>query len=246
MDVGFEARLREGGATFDDRDATLLRTVDEEGSLNAAATELGRSYARAHERLGDLETAFGPLVERQRGGAGGGGSRLTENGRHLLARFDRLRTALSGTTAVAETVLSGRVVARDGELATVETPAGSLRALAGDAERVQVVVRADAVTLHAPADAPPAGGTSARNRFSGRVARVDRGEAVALVTVALADDTAASGDALVADADADGDGPTLAALVTVDSVERLALAEGSPVVATLKATATRATPAPDV
>lgn len=245
MDVGFEARLREGGATFDDRDATLLRTVDEEGSLNAAATELGRSYARAHERLGDLETAFGPLVERQRGGAGGGGSRLTENGRHLLARFDRLRTALSGTTAVEETVLSGRVVARDGELATVETPAGSLRALAGDAERVQVVVRADAVTLHAPADAPPAGGTSARNRFSGRVARVDRGEAVALVTVALADDTAPD-DAPPADADTDDDVPTLTALVTVDSVERLALTEGTPVVATLKATATRATPAPEV
>ncbi|MWG34257.1 TOBE domain-containing protein [Halomarina oriensis] len=240
MDAGFDARLREGGATFDERDATLLRTVDAEGSLNAAATALGRSYARAHERLTDLETAFGPLVERQRGGAGGGGSRLTPNGHRLLARFDRLRTTLSGTTTVEETVLSGRIVDRDGELATVETPAGTLRALAPEAEAVQVAVRADAVTLHAPDDAPPSRGTSARNRFSGTVVRVDRGASVALVTVEL------DGERRDDDANADEDDPTLAALVTVDSVERLGLASGTPVVATLKATATRATPAPDL
>ena len=256
MDVGFDARLREGEVTFDERDATLLRTVDETGSLNAAAGDLGRSYARAHERLADLEAAFGPLVERQRGGAGGGGSRLTEGARHLLARFDRLRTALSGTAAVEETVLAGRVVERDGELATVETPVGRLRALAPDTDRVQVVVRADSVTLHAPDDAPPAGGTSARNRFTGRVVRVDRGEAVALVTVALDDgilEGATGAESAVSDASApegdaedEDDRPTLTALVTVDSVERLSLAAGRPVVATLKATATRATPAPDL
>lgn len=253
MDAGFDARLREGGGTFDDRDATLLRAVDEAGSLNAAATDLGRSYARAHERLTDLEAAFGPLVERQRGGAGGGGSRLTPNGHRLLARFDRLRATLAGTTTVEETVLAGRVVDRDGELATVETPAGTLRALAPDVDAVQVAVRADAVTLHAPDDAPPAGGTSARNRFAGRVAQVDRGASVALVTVALdapdpSDESVASDDTTPtppADRTED-DGPTLAALVTTDSVDRLGLATGTPVVATLKATATRATPAPDV
>ncbi|MFD1513756.1 TOBE domain-containing protein [Halomarina rubra] len=240
MDPGFEARLREGGETFEERDATLLRAVDEAGSLNAAANGLGRSYARSHERIDDLETAFGPLVERQRGGAGGGGSRLTANARRLLARFDRLRAALTGTAAVEETVLEGRVVAREGELTTVETVAGSVRALAPDVDRVQVVVRADSVTLHDPAEAPPAGGTSARNRFDGRVARIDRGEAVALVTVAVGEGDAPGDDASVADS------PTLAALVTIDSVERLALAPDRPVVATLKATATRATPAPDV
>jgi molybdate transport system regulatory protein len=247
MDPGFDARLREGGETFDERDARLLRTVDETGSLNAAASELGRSYARAHERLTALEGAFGPLVERQRGGAGGGGSDLTEGARGLLARFERLRAALSGTATVEETVLDGRVVARDGELATVETAAGRVRALAPDADRVQVGVGADGVTLHAPDDAPSAGGTSARNRFEGRVVAVDRGEAVALVTVAVGDTAALDGDGPDGErADPVGrpDGPTLAALVTVESVDRLSLAPGRPVVATLKATATRATPAP--
>ncbi len=227
MDPGFDARLRVDDVTFTARDATLLRAVREAGSLNAAAGELGRSYARAHGRLGDLEAAFGPLVERQRGGAGGGGSRLTEGAETLLAQFDRLQSALSGTASAEETVLPGRVVARDGELATVETDAGRLRALAPpDADRVQVTVRADTVTLHAPAEAPPEGATSARNRFSGTVREVDRGESVALVTVDVGDDR------------------SLAALITAESVERLGLEPGGEVVATMKATATRATPAP--
>ncbi|MFC7156620.1 TOBE domain-containing protein [Halomarina halobia] len=228
MDAGFDARLREGDVAFDARDATLLRAIDDGGSLNAAAAELGRSYARAHARLADLEAAFGPLVERQRGGSGGGGSRLTGNATRLLARFDRLRSAVSGTVEAEETVVSGRVVDREGELATVETAAGSLRALApADADAVQVGVRADAITLHPSGDAPRTGATSARNRLRGSVTAVDRGEAIARVAV-----------------DVGTDAP-LVALVTVDSVERLGLAPGKPVVATFKATATRAVPAPD-
>ena len=227
MDPGFDARLRAGEITFTSRDAALLRAIREAGSLNAAAAELGRSYARAHGRLEDLEAAFGSLIERQRGGSGGGGSELTPAAERLLARFERLQSALSGTASVEETVLAGRVVDREGELATVETDAGRMRALAPpDADRVQVAVRADTVTLQAPGEAPSAGATSARNRFSGTVRDVDRGESVALVAV-----------------DAGGDRP-IAALVTVESVERLGLEPGTDVVVTVKATATRATPAP--
>lgn len=225
-DAGFEAKLRSGDVAFDASDAALLRAVDEAGSLNAAAADLGRSYARSHERLTDLESAFGPLVERRRGGAGGGGSELTANAETLLARFDRLQTAFSGTAEAEETVLRGEVIDRDGELATIETDAGRVRALApadADGEEVAVALRADAVTLHDPAEAPPAGGTSARNRFAGEVARVDRGEAVARVVV-------------------DVGAGQLVALVTVDSVEKLGLTPGRAVVATCKATATRATP----
>lgn len=223
-DAGFEARLHADGETFDAADAALLRAVDEHGSLNAAAGALGRSYARAHARLKDLEGAFGPLVESRRGGPDGGGTRLTGGARDLLARFERLRAAFSGTARAEETVLDGRVVAREGELATVETAAGRVRALAPpDAERVEVTLRADAVTLQAPDGSPPADATSARNRLRGTVAAIDRGEAVARVAV-----------------DLDPDAP-LAALVTVDSVERLDLERGAEVIASFKATATRAT-----
>jgi molybdate transport system regulatory protein len=87
---------------------------------------------------------------------------------------------------------------------------------------VQVGIRSDAVTLHAPSDAPQADGTSARNRFEGRVAGIDRGTAIASVAV-----------------DVGGPDP-LVALLTRDSLQRLGLETGSPVVATFKATATRA------
>ncbi|GAB7094603.1 hypothetical protein JCM30237_17560 [Halolamina litorea] len=225
MDAGFDATLRADGVAFSQRDAELLRTVDDAGSLNAAAEELGRSYSRAHDRLTELEGAFGSLVERRRGGSGGGGSTLTDRAHELLAAFDRLRTGYSAIAETGETVLEGVVVGRDGELGTVETAAGTVRALVpGDAETVEVVLRTDAVTLHDPADAPAGSETSARNRFSGEVVDIDRGESVCLVSVAV------------------GAEEPLSALVTEESRERLGLEPGREVVASFKATATRATP----
>jgi len=238
MYAGFEARLQAGDVTFGPEDVALLRAIGEHGSVSGAASALGRSRARALSRLEALEAAFGPLVERQRGGPSGGGSHLTDEARDVLARFDRLRAALAGTAGVSETVLDGTVTEETGELGLVETDAGTVRALVID-ERdsedggettedrvgatVQVSVRADAVTLHAPEDAPPGGGTSARNRFVGEVVGLDVGDAVA--TVAL--------DVGLAD--------PLQALVTVESVDRLSLSVGDELVATFKATATRAT-----
>ncbi|WP_101294128.1 TOBE domain-containing protein [Halegenticoccus soli] len=233
MDGEFEAYLSADGVDFGAADASLLRAIAERGSVNAAAAALGRSRARALARLDALEAAFGPLVERRRGGSGGGGSSLTGDAEALLARFERLRAALSGTAGAEETVLYGTVATATGELGYVDTAAGTVRALLVAPEpesppvargsRVQVSVRADAVTLHAPDDAPPAGGTSARNRFPGTVAGVDRGEAIVRVAV-----------------DVGGDGP-LVALVTADSADGLAIEPGRSVVASFKATATRAT-----
>lgn len=225
MDAGFEAHLLVGDIAFRSSDAALLREIDERGSLNAAATALGRSYSRAHARLAELEGALGPLVDRHRGGPEGGGSELTDAARDLLARFARLQAALGGTASTEEVVLEGEVRARDGELATVRTPAGDVRALLfEDADRVQVTFRADAVTLHTPETAPPASGTSARNRFEGTVTAIDRRKAIALVTVDI------------------GGARSIVALVTLDSLDRLALRAGAVVVASFKATATRATP----
>lgn len=227
MDAGFEAHLRVGEATFDGRDAALLRAVAEHGSLNAAASALGRSYSRAHGRIGDLEEAAGPLVERRRGGSEGGGSRLTDGARQLLAQFDRLQAALEGTAATERLVLDGTVRERDGDLVTVETAAGTVRALAlADSEAVQVSFRSDAVTLHAPESAPGGGETSARNRFRGEVVGVDRGDGTALVRVDV------------------GATDPLAVRVTETSRRELGLEPGTAVAASFKATATRATPAP--
>lgn len=225
MDATFDARLRAGDISFTERDATLLRRVDETGSLNQAADALGRSYSRAHQRVTALEEAFGPLVERQRGGSSGGGSTLTERARTLLARFDRLRVGYTSVAETSEAVFEGIVEERTGELGTVRTDAGAVHAIVPpDGERVQVSIRADAVTLHEPDGTPPEEATSARNRFAGRVTALDRGESVSHVTV-----------------DVGADDP-LFALVTEASRGRLGLSPGADVVASFKATATRATP----
>ncbi|WP_123533900.1 TOBE domain-containing protein [Halosimplex salinum] len=227
MDAGFEAHLRVGDESFDGRDAALLRAVAAEGSLNAAASALGRSYSRAHARIGDLEAEAGSLVERERGGSQGGGSRLTDDARELLAQFDRLQATLEGTATTERLVLDGTVEERDGDLVTVETVAGSVRALAlTDAEDVQVSFRSDAVTLHAPESAPSGGETSARNRFGGTVVDVDPGEGTALVRIDV------------------GANDPLVVRVTETSRRELGLEAGEFVVASFKATATRATAAP--
>jgi molybdate transport system regulatory protein len=224
-DVDVDARLDREGVRFAARDAELLRAIREQGSLNAAANALGRSYSRSQQRVVELEDAFGQLVERQRGGSGGGGSSLTDTAESLLAEFDRLEAEFAGLTEVEETVLRGRVVERDGELGTVETGAGLVRAIVPPtAESVRLAIRADAITLHAPGSVPETE-TSARNQFRGKVRAVRSGDALARVVLDIGADT------------------DLTVLVTQTSIETLGLEPGAPVVASFKATATRAYPA---
>lgn len=221
----FDAYIGTDGVTLDASDVDLLRAIDRTGSLNTAAEELGRSYAHAQRRVVELEEAFGSLVERQRGGAGGGGSTLTGTAEELLAAFERTRTGFEGVAGVAETVLAGSITRRDGELVTVDTDAGLVRALVPDGEgRVQLSIRADAVTLTHPDDTPVPEHTSARNRFPGTIRGIEPGERIARIAVDIGIDD------------------PLLALVTEDSRERLGLAVGTEVVASFKATATRGTP----
>jgi molybdate transport system regulatory protein len=238
MDVPseFDARLGEGDVTLTERDVRLLRRIEDCGSINAAATDLGRSYSRAQRRVVELESAFGELVERQRGGASGGGSRLTDRATDLLSQYDRLCVEFANVVETRETVLSGTVVAVDGDLVSVDTSAGTIRAVVPgdrsedesadargsdrDGAEVRLTIRADAVTLHAPDHDRDPNGTSARNRLPGTVSAVEPGESVAVVTVDL------------------GTAIPLSAIVTEESVDRLSLSPGRDVVASFKATAT--------
>ncbi len=225
MDAGFDARLQADSVEFTQEDASLLEAVDEIGSIHNAADELGRSYSRSHQRITVLEEAFGTLVERQRGGSGGGGSTLTGDAHELLSRFERLRAGYSSVAETTEAVIDGTVKRRTGELGTVMTVAGAVRAIVPpNTDMVQVSLRADTVTLHDPGETPTESATSARNRFDGHVHSIDRGDAISLVSVDV------------------GAEDLLYALVTEDSRERLELESGRQIVASFKATATRATP----
>ena len=237
-----QAVLVESDTEFGERDAVLLRAIDRSGSVAGAAAELGRSRARALQRLEALESAFGSLVERRRGGSGGGGSQLTADGRELLARYDRLAAALTAAATVPETVLHGTVTDVDGELATVRSPVGSLRALHDDlavGDEVQIRLGADAVTLHPTEDAPAPDATSARNRVGGDVDAVERGETVIEVAVDVAVDDDVAADLGIA---ADVESLQFRALVTAESATRLDLTPGREIVLSWKATATRAIP----
>ena len=223
-DISGEARaaLVRGGIEFDERDVTLLREIDETGSVAKASTNLGRSRARALSRIEELESAFGDLVERNRGGSGGGGSRLTANGTRLLNQYERLQVALSATARVPETVLEGSVVSVSGELADVNTSVGTVRGLHDGVEPgdvLQVRIGADSITVLDPRADLGADSTSARNNLSGTVVDIERGETVRSIHV-------------------DVNGATFCVLVTEESANRLELTEGREVVLTWKATAT--------
>ena len=68
--------------------AELLERIDRCGSIAAAGREMGMSYKRAWTLIETLNAMFrSPVVERTRGGAGGGGAVLTDRGREVLALY---------------------------------------------------------------------------------------------------------------------------------------------------------------
>lgn len=73
---------------FGDGKAQILAAIADTGSLNLAAIRLGMSYRKAWADLRKAETCLGvPLVERSRGGPGGGGTILTPTAQRLLAAW---------------------------------------------------------------------------------------------------------------------------------------------------------------
>ena len=69
----------------------LLVRVDATGSLRCAAAEMGMAYSKAWQVVHRAEEHLGfALIYKQVGGKRGGGSRLSDDGRRLVASFDAL------------------------------------------------------------------------------------------------------------------------------------------------------------
>jgi molybdate transport system regulatory protein len=84
---------KDGRIVLSDYRVRLLRLVDETGSLSEAAAQMHLSYRRAWGKLREIEQNLGvKLVDSAVGGPGGGGSRLTDEGRRLIDLYDRFRT----------------------------------------------------------------------------------------------------------------------------------------------------------
>lgn len=86
------SRLLGGGG------AAILEAIDRLGSISMAAKRLGMSYKYVWDYLVAIESSLGkPVVETYRGGKkGGGGARLTNAGRRILAEFRRVEGRLAG------------------------------------------------------------------------------------------------------------------------------------------------------
>ena len=68
--------------------AALLEAIAETGSIAAAGRRMGMSYRRAWLLVKTMNACFRePLVDAAKGGAQGGGARLTGMGREVLARY---------------------------------------------------------------------------------------------------------------------------------------------------------------
>ncbi|RRH67559.1 winged helix-turn-helix domain-containing protein [Falsigemmobacter faecalis] len=85
--------------------AALLEGISQTGSISAAGRGMGMSYKRAWMLVEELNKAFRePLVESMRGGARGGGARLTPAGAVVLDHYRRLEDIMAeaGAARMAE------------------------------------------------------------------------------------------------------------------------------------------------
>ncbi len=80
-----------GEGIIEENQYLLLRSIEEQGSLKAAAEVLGTSYRKAWGDIKNAEELLGyELTEKQRGGIDGGKSTLTSKAKKLLEAYDAL------------------------------------------------------------------------------------------------------------------------------------------------------------
>lgn len=82
----------DGKPVFGQGREDLLRLIQKGSSINAAAKAMGIPYRKAWTYIDAMEKRLGfPLVNRQKGGAGGGASSLTPRAAALLEKFKLLQ-----------------------------------------------------------------------------------------------------------------------------------------------------------
>lgn len=92
--MNLRLHLRQG-LTFGRGKADLLQAIADEGSISAAGRRMKMSYRRAWNLVEEMNAAFyPPLIDSSRGGSGGGGASLTDQGRRMLAHYRALENLL--------------------------------------------------------------------------------------------------------------------------------------------------------
>ena len=96
----------------------LMELISQHGSISAAGKQMDMSYRRAWLLVDEINRIFRePLVEKQMGGSGGGGARLTRLGRDVVARYraieDAAATAAAADIRALKASLPARVASQD-------------------------------------------------------------------------------------------------------------------------------------
>jgi molybdate transport system regulatory protein len=96
MQVKSKVWIEVGGEVVaGDGKITLLERIEETGSIQKAAGEIGMSYRHAWGFLQKMEKRGGiKLVVTQIGGREGGGAKLTPQGKEFLRRYSAFREGL--------------------------------------------------------------------------------------------------------------------------------------------------------
>ena len=248
-----------GGAWLGESRVRLLEAIEAEGSITRAAKRVPLSYKAAWDALEAINNlADRPLVERSTGGRQGGGTRLTEHGRRLVAMYramereqqtslDRLgpQFARGAKGAALDTVqfqtlikrLAVRTSARNqfvGTVATLRETKVSAEVVIGLDAQTQIVAgvtRESARTLALAIGSPVLALVKASSVLLavGEVQTSARNHLAGTVSRIIAGPNSAEVTlALPA-------GRSVTAGITRESLDRLALAKGKPAAALFKA-----------
>jgi molybdate transport system regulatory protein len=94
----------------------LLELISKHGSISSAGKEMGMSYRRAWLLVDEINQIFRePLVEKQTGGSGGGGARLTKLGRDVVGRYRAIEGAAATASAADLRALRASLASHHGE-----------------------------------------------------------------------------------------------------------------------------------
>lgn len=92
MRVAYKIWLENEGKAFGEGPYRLLKGVEKTGSLHQASMEMGMSYRKAWITLNACEKRLGfQLIERRVGGASGGGSQITVQGKEFIKQYEQFR-----------------------------------------------------------------------------------------------------------------------------------------------------------
>lgn len=83
----------DGNTLLGEGRVTLLKAIDETGSLSKAAKSLNMSYKKAWSLIDAVnKRAKKPVTESNIGGKDGGGAKLTKYGKQLIQVFDLINS----------------------------------------------------------------------------------------------------------------------------------------------------------